>query len=73
VSVDRLLVVGHNPTFEQLVSHLVSRQVTMPTGALALVVLAVQQWGQIDDGTRGALVGLFDPEMLKKKPRLNPP
>jgi phosphohistidine phosphatase SixA len=69
-SCERLLIVGHNPTLQGFVSQLVSRPVTMRTGALAVVALNIQHWGEIEVSSRGLLVGLFDPEMLKKKARV---
>ncbi len=66
-TVDRLLVVGHNPTLENLLSQLVSRSTLLRTGALAIVAMDLVSWQALESSTRGALVGLFDPGMLKKK------
>jgi phosphohistidine phosphatase len=65
--VERLLLVGHNPSLESLVSQLVRRPITMQTGSLAVVSLALQSWQSLESSIQGTLVGLFDPAMLKKK------
>ena len=70
-SVDRLMIVGHNPTLEGLVSELVSRPTVMRTGTLAVVAIPTQSWQAVDPSLPGTLVGLFDPAMLKKKARSN--
>jgi len=70
-SVDCLMVVGHNPTLEGLVSKLVSRPIVMRTGTLAVVAIPTESWQAVDPSLPGALVGLFDPAMLKKKARSN--
>ena len=66
-SSERVLMVGHNPTFDGFVSQLVRRPITMRIGALAVLVMAVENWESIDSSSAGSLVGLFDPAMLKKK------
>jgi phosphohistidine phosphatase len=70
-SIERLTIVGHNPTLEGLVSQLVSRPIVMRTGALAVVAIPAQNWQAVATSLPGALVGLFDPAMLKKKPHDN--
>jgi phosphohistidine phosphatase len=66
-AIDRLMIVGHNPTLEGLVSRLVSRPIVMRTGTLAVVAIPAQNWQTAATSLPGALVGLFDPAMLKKK------
>jgi phosphohistidine phosphatase len=66
-----LMIVGHNPTLERLVSQLVCRPIVMRTGTVAVVAIPVQTWQDVDPSLPGALVGLFDPVMLKKKARSN--
>lgn len=68
-SVERLLVVGHNPTLEGLVSQLICRPISLKTGSLAVVALALQSWQSIESSLQSSLVGLFDPAMLKRKLR----
>ena len=60
----RVMVVGHNPTMEQLVNHLTGEIKQMPTAALAHIELPIQQWNALDLYTRGALVNLWTPKTL---------
>jgi phosphohistidine phosphatase len=70
-SIDRLMIVGHNPTLERLVCQLVSRPIVMTTGTMAVVAIPSQNWQAVASSLPGALVGLFDPAMLKKKASSN--
>jgi phosphohistidine phosphatase len=66
-AIDQLLIVGHNPTFECLVSMIVHRPIVMKTGSLAVVALPIEQWDALNDAVQCSLVGLFYPAMLKKQ------
>lgn len=66
MAVERLLVVGHNPTLETLAARLVRRPVTMKTGALAIIAAPIPTWGRLSEHVECELVGLFYPELLKK-------
>jgi phosphohistidine phosphatase len=75
-SAGRLLLVGHNPGFERLALLLTKagtlrRQVELkyPTGTLAEIVLAVEHWREVDEGT-GTLERLIRPRDLD--PELGP-
>ncbi len=60
----RVMVVGHNPTMEQLVNHLTGEIEQMPTAALAQIELPIQQWDALDLYTKGTLVNLWTPKTL---------
>ena len=60
----RVMVVGHNPTMEQLVNHLTGEIERMPTAALAQIELPIQQWDALDLYTKGTLVNLWTPKTL---------
>jgi phosphohistidine phosphatase len=64
--VDRLLVVGHNPGLESLVQILGDKIDSMPTGGLAVIVLPIDSWGELNLETEGKLSRLWRPEELKK-------
>jgi phosphohistidine phosphatase len=66
-AIDQVLIVGHNPTFESLVTRLVHRPVVMKTGSLAIVTASIQSWDDLTDAIPCSLVGLFYPAMLKKQ------
>ena len=43
----RVLIVGHNPTFEELVETLADEEVVLKTADLAVVELAVDDWSEL--------------------------
>jgi phosphohistidine phosphatase len=62
-SVGSLLMVGHNPGFEQLASTLTGLPVDMPTGSLAEIELAIDDWEMVERGS-GKLVRFVKPKEL---------
>lgn len=61
---ERVMVIGHNPTMEQLVNHLTGQIKRMPTAALAHIELPIQHWNALDLYTEGVLVNLWTPKTL---------
>lgn len=59
-----VMVVGHNPTMEQLVYHLTGHLKRMPTAALAHIQLPIEGWETLDLYTKGILVNLWTPKTL---------
>ena len=62
-SVNRLMMVGHNPGFERLASQLVGQSVEMPTGSVAEIELASDDWDDAGD-TGARLTRLIKPKEL---------
>lgn len=62
-SVNRLMIVGHNPGFERLASQLVGQSVEMPTGSVAEIELASDDWDDAGD-TGARLTRLIKPKEL---------
>ena len=60
----RVMVVGHNPTVEQLVNHLTGRVERMPTAALAHIEIPIERWETLGLYTKGVLVNLWTPKTL---------
>ena len=60
----RVMVIGHNPGMEALVTHLTGRMETMPTAALAHVELPIDQWMELDYEVQGGLLDLWRPKTL---------
>jgi phosphohistidine phosphatase len=58
---ERVLVVGHNPGLEDLVSRLSGEQVTLPTAALAECTLDIERWADLGLGAHAELIGLAYP------------
>ena len=61
---ESVMVVGHNPTMEQLVTHLTGEMNVMPTTALAHIELPIERWNTLDLYTKGKLVNLWTPKTL---------
>jgi phosphohistidine phosphatase len=62
---NRVLLVGHEPTWSQLVARLVGGgSVAMPTAAVACITLADSRWSDVAPG-RGELAWLVPPRLLK--------
>ncbi len=59
----RVLMVGHNPGFENLLSRLIGSDRQMPTAALACVELQIDDWGDVEDG-QGKLLWFLVPKSL---------
>ena len=62
--VARLMLVGHNPGIEELVSNLAGREERMPTAALACFRLAIEHWRELNDETAVELLHLWRPKEL---------
>ena len=61
---ERVMVVGHNPTMEQLVGYVTGQARRMPTAALAHIELPIQHWEALDLNTVGRLINLWTPKTL---------
>jgi phosphohistidine phosphatase len=61
--VDRLMMVGHNPGFELLASHLTGKEFEMSAGSLAEIELPIDRWRDAEGGS-GRLARLIDPNEL---------
>jgi len=61
-----VLLVGHNPGFEDLVGRLSGTHERMPTGALACIEFQIDNWQDVNDG-EGTLAWLLTPKQLGEK------
>ena len=57
-----VMIVGHNPGLEDLVSALTGFREDLPTAALAQLALPIDRWSDIGPRTRGKLVRLWSPK-----------
>jgi len=57
-----VMIVGHNPGFEDLTAALTGQTVALPTGGLACVTFAVDHWRQVQEGS-GTLVWVETPDV----------
>jgi phosphohistidine phosphatase len=64
----RVLIIGHNPTWEQLVEELTAgrNHVTMPTAAIARVLLSLESWADVMKSGH-QLDWLITPKMLNSE------
>jgi phosphohistidine phosphatase len=63
-NVDRLLVVGHNPELEEFLEPLVGRYTPLSAAALARIDLEIDAWSDLQPGTKGRLVAVWQPREL---------
>ncbi len=61
---ERILIVGHNPGLEQLLTKLTGAQEALPTAALAHVELELTSWSGLSQNSHGRLVALWLPREL---------
>jgi phosphohistidine phosphatase len=59
-----VLIVGHNPGFEELVDTLTDEAPGMPTAALACIELDIDEWEAVGKEASGSLVNLWLPRNL---------
>jgi phosphohistidine phosphatase len=59
-----VMIVGHNPTLEQLVELLTGSAERFPTAALARIRLPIESWADLLPAVRGELVALWRPKEL---------
>jgi len=62
--VERVLVVGHEPSMSGVVAHLAGARVAYPTAALARIDLDASEWSGVDAG-RGELAWLLPPRLVE--------
>ena len=60
-----VMIIGHNPGFEELVEQLTGERRDLPTAALAHIVLEIDQWRDLKPSTRGTLLGHWRPKELR--------
>jgi phosphohistidine phosphatase len=57
----RVLIVGHNPGVEELVSMSTDEEHLMPTCSLAHIQFSVNSWNELNFKSRGKLLGTWQP------------
>ena len=60
----RVMVIGHNPGIEELIEDLTGLWERMPTAALAVIDLPIENWSELTENTQGKLVNLWIPREL---------
>jgi len=61
---ETVMIVGHNPGLEELITQLTGEQQDLPSAALAKIALPIEQWRDLKPSTRGTLLGHWRPKEL---------
>jgi phosphohistidine phosphatase len=61
-SAERVMVVGHNPGLESLVSELTGERTDLPTAAFVECTLPIDDWAELELETTGRLRSMFRPK-----------
>lgn len=61
---DRILLIGHNPTCEEVLHELTKHIDDMPTSAIAEITLPIDTWAELGLGTHGELLSYNRPKEL---------
>lgn len=64
VEFHRVLMIGHNPTLEQLLFSLTGQSIVMPTAAVARLNVHVREWCEVDSLSPADLIGVIRPREL---------
>jgi|SRR5271157_508354 len=65
--VERVMLIGHNPGLEALVQILSGQIESLPTAAIAYMVIPVKHWSELDVDTRAEIIEIWQPHKLKEK------
>ncbi len=63
---ESVLIIGHNPGFENLVRMLTGETVSMPTAALAKINLGIEKWSEIETDSNKLEILIRPKEEIKK-------
>ena len=63
-TLERVMMVGHNPGISQLLYRLTGCDEDFPTAALAQIEIPVEDWGDLCETTRGELIAFWRPREL---------
>jgi phosphohistidine phosphatase len=66
-TVERVLVIGHNPGLEGLMQILSRKVEALPTAAIAFISLPIEHWKDLDSHIEGALNEIWRPKNLDSK------
>lgn len=67
-TVERVLLIGHNPGLETLLQMLSNRIESLPTAVLADISLPIEEWGVLSNNVEGDLVEIWRPKELQEEP-----
>jgi phosphohistidine phosphatase len=59
-----VMVLGHNPGFEEFLTEMTGELQSFPTAGLARIEFELQRWSQLDSTVRGTLIELWRPKEM---------
>ncbi len=59
------MIVGHNPSLEEVVGQLTGSNTAIPTGALIEIELSIDGWQELDGDEKGRVINQWQPKDLK--------
>jgi len=59
-----IMLIGHNPAFEELCRMLTGKKEEIPTAAIARIELPLDDWRELGAATKGRLVDLWKPREI---------
>jgi phosphohistidine phosphatase len=65
--IERVMVIGHNPSLESVLQVLADRVESLPTAVLAYIVLSVEHWSELSTKTSGEVVEIWRPKELREE------
>ncbi len=66
-TVERVLVIGHNPGLEGLMQILSQKVEALPTASIAFISLPIEHWKDLNDHVEGSLNEIWRPKNLDAK------
>jgi phosphohistidine phosphatase len=66
-TIERVMVIGHNPGLETLLQLLTNRTESLPTAVIAHLILPIQHWNELTSNTQGELIDIWRPKELPEK------
>ena len=66
-TVERVMVIGHNPGLETLLQELSGRIESLPTAVLAHIVLPIDHWSQLNGEASGEMVEIWRPKEIREE------
>jgi len=66
-SIERVMIIGHNPGLETLLQLLSGRIESLPTAVIAHLVLPIHHWVELSSDSNGDLVEIWRPKEVLEK------
>ncbi len=66
-SIERVMVIGHNPGLETLLQLLSGQIESLPTAVIAHLALPIRHWTELNTDTKGDLVDIWRPKEVLEK------